>query len=108
MKGRVVFVIRLKPDVTEEQFLEAYEGVRYEVAQGVKGHILDQVCQSPEDPRNWCITSEWERIEDFYEWEATPEHREQAKPMRDCMEEATSYKYVVRAETGAEARQAAG
>ena len=105
--GRVVFVIKLKPGMSEE-FLEAYEGVRHEVAEGVKGHIVDQVCQSPEDEDSWLITSEWERIEDFYEWEATPEHREQAKPMRDCMEEAKSYKYVVRAETGAEARQAAG
>ena len=32
MKGRVVFIVRLKPDVTDEQFLEAYEAVRYEVA----------------------------------------------------------------------------
>ena len=51
VKGRVVFLITLKPDVTGEQFLEAYEGVRYEVAEGVKGHLVDQVCQSPEDPR---------------------------------------------------------
>ena len=107
MKGRVVFLIRLKPDVTGEQFLEAYEAVRYEVAQGVKGHIVDQVCQSPEDPMNWLITSEWESIEDFYEWERTPEHREQAKPMRECMDQADSYKYVVRAETGRGAREEA-
>jgi heme oxygenase (mycobilin-producing) len=99
MKGRVVFLIRLKPHVTGEQFLEAYESVRYEVAEGVKGHLVDQVCQSKEDPRDWLITSEWERIEDFYDWEATPEHRDQAKPMRDCMEEAQSYKFVVREET---------
>jgi heme-degrading monooxygenase HmoA len=107
MKGRVVFLIRLKPGVTGEQFLEAYEAVRYEVAQGVKGHIVDQVCQSPEDPMNWLITSEWESIEDFYEWERTPEHREQAKPMRDCMDQADSYKYVVKAETGKGAREEA-
>jgi heme-degrading monooxygenase HmoA len=107
MKGRVVFLITLKPDVTEEQFLEAYEAVRYEVAQGVKGHLVDQVCQSAEDPKSWLITSEWESIEDFYEWERTPEHREQAKPMRDCMDQANSYKFVVKAETGKGAREEA-
>jgi heme oxygenase (mycobilin-producing) len=99
VKGRVVFLITLKPDVTGEQFLEAYEGVRYEVAEGVKGHLVDQVCESPEDPRRWLITSEWEQIDDFYDWEATPEHRDQAKPMRDCMDEAQSFKFVVREET---------
>lgn len=102
MKGRVVFLVRLKPEVTGEQFLEAYEAVRYEVAGGVKGHILDQVCQSPEDEKSWLITSEWENIDDFYEWESTDKHREQAKPMRDCMEEARSFKFVVREETGAQ------
>lgn len=99
MKGRVVFLITLKPEVTGEQFLEAYEGVRYEVAEGVKGHLVDQVCESPEDPRRWLITSEWERIDDFYDWEATEKHRDQAKPMRDCMDEAQSFKFVVREET---------
>ena len=49
-KGRVVFLLKLKPGMAE-QFLEAYEGVRHEVAGGVKGHIVDQVCQSPRGPR---------------------------------------------------------
>jgi heme-degrading monooxygenase HmoA len=99
VKGRVVFLIRLKPDVTGEQFLEAYEAVRYEVASGVKGHLVDQVCQSKEDPREWLVTSEWESIDDFYDWEATEEHRDQARPMRECMEQARSHKFVVREET---------
>ena len=97
-KGRVVFLLKLKPGASE-QFLETYEGVRHEVAGGVKGHIVDQVCQSPEDPDSWLITSEWESIDDFFAWEATEEHREQAKPMRDCMAQADSYKFVVREET---------
>ena len=96
--GRVVFVIKLKPGMSE-QFLEAYEGVRHEVAEGVKGHIVDQVCQSPEDEDTWLITSEWESVDDFYAWEETQEHRDQAKPMRDCFAEARSYKFVVREET---------
>ena len=99
-KGRVVFVIQLKPG-TQEQFLQAYEAIRYDVASGVKGHLVDQVCQSPDDPDSWLITSEWESLEDFLEWESTEEHRELAKPLRDCMAEARSFKYLVREETRA-------
>jgi heme-degrading monooxygenase HmoA len=101
-RGRVVFVIQLKPG-SEEQFLQAYESIRYEVAAGVPGHIVDQVCQSPDDPERWLITSEWERLEDFLAWERTAEHRALAAPLRDCMAEATSYKFVVRQETRAPA-----
>ena len=96
--GRVVFVIKLKPGMSE-QFLEAYEGIRHKVAEGVKGHIVDQVCQSPEDEDTWLITSEWESVDDFYAWEETQEHRDDAKPMRDCFAEAQSYKFIVREET---------
>ncbi|HEX9417172.1 MAG TPA: antibiotic biosynthesis monooxygenase family protein [Gaiellaceae bacterium] len=99
-KGRVVFILDLKPGAGE-QFLEAYEGLRYDVAQGVKGHIVDQVCRSPENPDQWLITSEWESIDDFLAWEATEEHRELAKPLRDCIDKATSLKYVVVEETRA-------
>jgi heme-degrading monooxygenase HmoA len=60
---------------------------------------VDQVGQLKEDPRSWLVTSEWESLEDFYAWEATAEHRDQARPMRECMEEARSYKFVVRVET---------
>jgi heme oxygenase (mycobilin-producing) len=99
-KGRVVFMIRLKPG-TQDRFLEAYDSIRYEVALGVKGHIVDQVCQSPEDEDAWLITSEWESLDDFVEWERTEGHRELAKPLRQCFDEARSVKYVVRAETAA-------
>jgi heme-degrading monooxygenase HmoA len=99
MKGRVVFLIRIKPGA-QEDFLKAYESIRHEVANGVKGHILDQVCQSPEDPDSWLITSEWESLDDFFAWERTEEHRELVKPMRVCMAEAKSLKFVVRRETG--------
>jgi heme-degrading monooxygenase HmoA len=98
--GRVVFILDLKPGMGE-QFLEAYEGLRYDVAQGVKGHIVDQVCRLPDDPDKWLITSEWESIDDFLAWEATDEHRELAKPLRDCIDKATSLKYVVVEETRA-------
>ena len=44
---------------------------------------------------------EWESLDDFLEWERTEEHRALAKPLRDCMAEARSLKYVVKAETSA-------
>jgi heme-degrading monooxygenase HmoA len=98
MTGRVVFLIRLKPGMQAE-FLQAYESIRHLVARGVPGHIVDQVCQFPDDPDRWMITSEWESLEDFLAWERTEEHRELARPLRECMAEATSLKYVVREET---------
>jgi heme-degrading monooxygenase HmoA len=99
-KGRVVFVLQLKPGM-QEAFLKAYESIRYEVAQGVPGHLVDQVCQAPDDPDRWLITSEWRQLDDFLAWEATQEHRDLAKPLRDCFADAKSFKYVVREETRA-------
>jgi heme-degrading monooxygenase HmoA len=101
LKGRVVFHLRLKPG-REEDFVRAYESIRHAVAEGVPGHIVDQVCQSPDDPLKWLITSEWESLDDFLAWEATDEHRELAKPLRDCIDKATSLKYVVVKETSAD------
>ena len=101
MKGRVVFLLRLKPG-TADQFLQAYEGIRRLVADGVEGHILDQVCADPVDPDHWLITSEWESLDHFLEWEKTQEHRDLVKPMRDCFAEARSLKFEVREETGHE------
>lgn len=97
-KGRVIFLLRLKPGM-EARFLEAYELIRDEVAQGVKGHIVDQVCQSADDQDAWVITSEWESLDDFLAWESTDEHRELARPLAECFAEAQSLKYVVREET---------
>jgi len=99
MKGRVVFLLQLKPG-SVEAFLRAYNNIRQAVARGVKGHLVDQVCQSPTDPLDWLITSEWETLDHFLEWEKTPEHRNLVKPMRECFAEAKSLKYVVREETG--------
>lgn len=98
MKGRVVFMLKIK-DGMNDQFLEAYGGIRHEVAQGVPGHLVDQVCQSRDDPQSWLITSEWESLDDFLAWEATQEHRDLVKPMRDTFAEARSLKYEVREET---------
>jgi heme-degrading monooxygenase HmoA len=99
VKGRVVFLIRIKPG-TQERFLEAYESIRHEVAAGVDGHLVDQVCQAPDDPDSWLITSEWESLEHFLAWERTEEHRDLVKPMRECFAEARSLKFEVKQETG--------
>lgn len=99
MKGRIVFQLHLKPG-REQDFLHAYEAIRNEVAQGVEGHIVDQVCQSIDDPESWLITSEWESLDAFLAWERTEEHRDLVKPMRECWDEAKSFKYVVKLETG--------
>ena len=98
MTARIVFLVRV-PAARTEEFLKAYENIRYEVAAGVPGHILDQVCQAPADPEQWLITSEWETLDDFLRWEQSPDHRAQAGPMRACMTEARSIKFVVREET---------
>jgi heme-degrading monooxygenase HmoA len=98
MKGRVVFLLKLKPG-SSQQFLDAYEGIRRLVADGVPGHLVDQVCQDPNDEDSWVITSEWETLEHFLDWERTEEHRELVKPMRDCFAEARSLKFEVVKET---------
>jgi len=96
--ARVVFLIRIPAERTEE-FLAAYEQVRYAVAEGVPGHLVDQVCQSATDPEQWLITSEWARLADFEAWESSPDHRELIGPMRRCMTEARSLRFTVRAQT---------
>jgi heme-degrading monooxygenase HmoA len=103
----VVFVLTLKPDSTA-RFLEAYEQIRREVAQGVPGHLIDQVCQSPENPDEWLITSEWRTIDDFRAWERSPDHRTLAAPLRECIATARSLQYVIRAETSTATATAAG
>jgi heme-degrading monooxygenase HmoA len=97
-RARIVFLIRVPAEKTAE-FLRAYDKIRYEVAEGVPGHLLDQVCQSLTDPEQWLITSEWESLDAFVTWEQSPGHRELARPMRECMTEAKSLKFVIREET---------
>jgi heme oxygenase (mycobilin-producing) len=97
-KGRVVFLIELKPGA-EAAFLAAYEQIRHEVAGGVPGHVADQVCRLRDDPVQWLITSEWERLEDFLDWERSDGHRELARPLRECIARARSLKFDVVEET---------
>jgi heme-degrading monooxygenase HmoA len=107
VRARIVFLIRV-PEENRERFLTAYERIRYQVAEGVPGHLRDQVCQSTSDPEQWLITSEWESLDDFVAWEQSPGHRELAGPMRACMTEARSIKFVVREETSKHERRLAG
>jgi heme-degrading monooxygenase HmoA len=102
-KARVVFLIRVPSDRAEE-FLQAYERIRYQVAEGVDGHLVDQVCASPTDPEQWLITSEWESLAHFEAWERSPGHRALVGPLRACMTEAKSIRFVVREQTSARRR----
>lgn len=99
---RVLFMIRLRPGAAEE-FLQAYEKVRYEVA-AVEGHLSDQVCQSTEDPDQWLITSHWRSEEDFLAWERSPGHRDLAAPMLAQVTDRRSMRFRVRRQTGEVAR----
>lgn len=98
--ARVVFLVRV-PVERHGEFLAAYEKVRHEVAEGVPGHIVDQMCRSAQDPEQWLITSEWRDLDAFLAWERSPAHREQVAPMRACMTETRSLRFEVLAETRA-------
>ncbi|MEU8381355.1 antibiotic biosynthesis monooxygenase family protein [Streptosporangium sp. NPDC048865] len=100
MRARIVFLVRV-PAGRREDFLAAYEKIRYQVSGGVPGHLGDQVCQSATDPAQWLITSEWRGLADFLAWEAGEEHRELVRPLRECVTEARSLRFLIRAETAA-------
>jgi heme-degrading monooxygenase HmoA len=97
-RARVLFLIRV-PVARTAEFLAAYQQIRHEVAEGVPGHLVDQVCRSSTDPEQWLITSEWESLAAFEDWERSPGHRELVKPMRDCFTEARSIRFHIEAET---------
>ncbi|MEV4758546.1 antibiotic biosynthesis monooxygenase family protein [Micromonospora sp. NPDC049559] len=97
-RARVVFLIRVPRQRTDD-FLRAYERIRYQVAEGVDGHLMDQVCRSASDPEQWLITSEWVSLRHFEEWERSDGHRELVRPMRECMTEGQSLRFTVHAET---------
>lgn len=98
LRGRVVFLVRVPRQRTQD-FLAAYEKIRYEVAEGVPGHLVDQVCQSATDPEQWLITSEWDSLESFEAWERSEGHRTLVRPLRECMTEARSIRFSIRLQT---------
>src|SRR5262249_4589979 len=92
------------PSDRTADFLAAYEKIRYEVAEGVPGHLVDQVCRCATDPEQWLITSEWDSLESFEAWERSEGHRSLVRPLRECMTEAKSLRFVIRAQTSRRAR----
>jgi heme oxygenase (mycobilin-producing) len=97
-RARVLFLVRVPAERTDD-FLAAYQQIRYEVAEGVPGHLVDQVCQAPDDPEQWLITSEWTSLDAFEAWERSPGHRELVRPLAECMAERKSIRFVVREQT---------
>lgn len=96
-RARVLFLVRVAAERTAD-FLRAYELVRHQV-NGVRGHLVDQVCRSAADPEQWLVTSEWVTLADFEAWESSAAHRELLRPMRECFTEARSLRFLVHAQT---------
>lgn len=95
---RVVLLLDLH-DGAQQQFLDAYENLRNQVA-SVPGHISDQLCQSIENPSQWLITSEWESAPPFLAWVNSEEHVETVQPLHSCVRDTRSLRFSVLRETG--------
>ncbi|GGZ07797.1 TcmI family type II polyketide cyclase [Streptomyces nitrosporeus] len=96
---RVILLLDLH-DGAQNQFLEAYEHMRNQVA-SIPGHISDQLCQSIENPSQWLITSEWESAPPFLAWVNSEEHVETVQPLHSCVRDTRSLRFSVLRETGA-------
>jgi heme-degrading monooxygenase HmoA len=94
---RVLFLVEVLDD-HQERFLEAYEGVRHQVA-GVPGHLSDQLCQSLGNSSQWLITSEWQSSEHFLAWVDSQAHQEMMAPMSACLGSRSSLRYLIVRET---------
>jgi heme-degrading monooxygenase HmoA len=99
---RVVLLLDVL-DGKEQQFLQAYEQIRHQVA-AVPGHISDQLCQSLGNSSQWLITSEWESSEPFLEWVESAAHRKMVEPLHGCVRDTTSLRFVIERETPDPAR----
>ncbi|MFE3205173.1 SchA/CurD-like domain-containing protein [Embleya sp. NPDC059237] len=96
-KLRVLLMLELH-EGSEQRFLEAYEGIRHQVA-AVPGHLRDQLCQSIEDPSQWLITSEWEGASQYLAWVDSPEHQVMVQPLHGCVRGTRSLRFSVARET---------
>lgn len=94
---RVILLLDLY-EGAQEQFLDAYEHMRNQVA-SVPGHLSDQLCQSIENPSQWLITSEWESAPPFLAWVNSEEHVETVRPMHNCVRDTRSMRYSILRET---------
>lgn len=95
--ARVLFRMRVAAE-RREDFLAAYEKVRFSVA-ATPGHLRDQICQSTDNPENWMIASEWATLADFVAWKNAEDHRELVRPMLECYSEPEFDSFTVVAET---------
>lgn len=95
---RVILLLDLH-DGAQNQFLEAYEHMRNQVA-STPGHISDQLCQSIENPSQWLITSEWESAPPFLAWVNSEEHVAMVQPLHSCVRDTRSLRFSVLRETG--------
>ncbi|MBC3840947.1 TcmI family type II polyketide cyclase [Streptacidiphilus sp. 4-A2] len=94
---RVVLLLDVL-DGHQEQFLDAYEQIRHQVA-SVPGHVSDQLCQSLGNSSQWLITSEWESSEPFLEWVDSAAHRKLVEPLHSCVNDTRSLRFVIARET---------
>ncbi|GLH99314.1 hypothetical protein Pa4123_45890 [Phytohabitans aurantiacus] len=94
---RILFFARVAED-GEEDFLAAYERIRHKVAQA-PGHVLDQLCQSPNDPREWLITSEWETPAHYQTWANHHRFSELSEPIVETTISREHRPYLVRTTT---------
>lgn len=94
---RVLFMMTVAEEKWED-FLAAYEKVRFSVA-ATRGHIRDEICQSPDNPENWMIASEWTSMAAFTAWKHADDHMELVRPMRECYSAPAFHSFTVVAET---------
>jgi heme-degrading monooxygenase HmoA len=99
---RVVLLCHVQ-DGAQQQFLDAYEQIRHNVA-SIPGHVSDQLCQSIDDPSAWLITSEWESAPPFIAWVDSQAHRDLVKPLHSCVRDTRSLRYSIMRETPTSAR----
>ncbi|MFH8973889.1 SchA/CurD-like domain-containing protein [Streptomyces sp. NPDC017890] len=103
---RVVLMLDIH-DGTQQEFLDAYDGIRDRVA-AVPGHVSDQLCQSLDNPTQWLLTSEWESAVPFLAWVSSEEHLDTVGPLQDYVRDTHSLRYsVLRETTGAQPPSAA-
>ncbi len=101
---RVVLLVDVY-EGAQQQFLEAYEQLRNQVA-SVPGHVSDQLCQSIENPSQWLITSEWESAPPFLAWVNSEEHVRMVEPLHSCVRDTRSLRFHIVRETGGTAADA--
>lgn len=97
--ARILFMVTVAEEKRED-FLAAYEKVRFHVA-ATPGHLRDQICQSSDTPDRWLIVSEWNSLAEFFAWEKSEEHRELVRPMQECYSDPEFRSFNVVAETKA-------